>query len=642
MSRSPIGSVLHYIHRLVDRHGPAASTDRDLLARFIAQRDEAAFEAIVRRHGPMVLAACRRLLGDADAAEDAFQATFLVLVRKAPAVARPDHLAGWLHGVATRIASKARHDRLRRTTAPLDPEIPAAEEAMDDVMRRELATVLDEEVARLPATYQTPFVLCHLAGRSNEEAARELGCPTGTIYSRLARAREMLRVRLCRRGLVLSAGTLAAGLHSTTAPASVPVVLLQQTVSSGVLLAAGQTLGAGLVSAQTLSFMEASLHAMYLAQLKWTSAAVLLIVAVGASLGVAYREFGGAAAAAPALAAAADPADKPAPDPNEKLRQELKSLQDRLKAIQDKQQLEAEMKKLRAQLEALEGKGDTKLPAVTYKGESVEHWLKTLRDCDPTTRLNALRAMAAIGEELGDDAPRVAVAITGILKTNGTASLIPEGLPVEGVATAAHPAQVQLQAIAALAAIGPAARSAVPKLVTMQLDELNAVHGALNAVADAPGGGFGGMGLPPADPNEDGDTRGPINNAIVRIDPDGKQAVPLLLAAIQKPNLKKHVAVNAANALAAYQDRAAPAAVAVVNLLRIDDDVVRQAAYKALKEMGEAVKPMAMPALLALAKGNDKNTATAAAGVLWGLWAEEAEKAGIPKTEPPGGAAPPA
>src|SRR5438132_1548714 len=103
MSRSAIGSVLSYIHRLVDRHGPATTTtDSQLLARFIAQRDEAAFEALVRRHGPMVLAVCRRLLADADAAEDAFQATFLVLVRKAAAVSRPDRLAGWLHGVATR------------------------------------------------------------------------------------------------------------------------------------------------------------------------------------------------------------------------------------------------------------------------------------------------------------------------------------------------------------------------------------------------------------------------------------------------------------------------------------------------------------------------------------------------------------
>src|SRR5262249_26524920 len=154
------------------------------------------------------LAVCRRLLGDADAADDAFQATFLVLVKKAASIARPDQLAGWLHGVAARIASKARHDRLRRLATPLESEVPGPEEAMDDVIRRELATALDEEVARLPATYQAPFVLCHLAGRSNEEAARELGCPTGTIYSRLARARELLRARLSRRGLTLSTGTL--------------------------------------------------------------------------------------------------------------------------------------------------------------------------------------------------------------------------------------------------------------------------------------------------------------------------------------------------------------------------------------------------------------------------------------------------
>ena len=301
MSRSPIRNVLHYLHRIVDRRGSAESTDRQLLASFVAQRDEFAFEALVRRHGPMVLAVCRRLLSDPDDAEDAFQATFLVLVRKAASISRPEQLAGWLHGVATRVAGKARQQRLRRPTASLEHEPPAEEVAMDDVMRRELQTALDEEVARLPEHYQMPFVLCHLAGRSNEEAAVELGCATGTIYSRLARAREILRDRLARRGLVWSTATLAVALTPYAAPAAVPSALVQHTVSAGLLLAAGKSLAAGAVSGQAITLMEAMLRTMYLSKLKMMAAAVLLLAVAGTGLGWAsYHAFGRAEAAAPA------------------------------------------------------------------------------------------------------------------------------------------------------------------------------------------------------------------------------------------------------------------------------------------------------------------------------------------------------
>jgi RNA polymerase sigma factor (sigma-70 family) len=658
MPRSPIGSVLSYIQRLVDP-GSATSTDRDLLTRFVSQRDETAFEALVRRHGPMVLAVCRRLLVDAEAADDAFQATFLVLVKKAAAVPCPERLAGWLHGVATRIAYKARHDRLRRQTLPLDFDIPAAEEPMDDVMRRELAVILDEEVAQLPQTYQTPFVLCHLAGRSNEEAARELGCPLGTIYSRLARARELLRARLLRRGLVLSTGTLTMTLQSAPAPAAVPAALLEQTVSAGRLLAAGQTLTAGVVSTQTLTFMEAALRAMYLAQVKWISVATMFIVVVGTSLGLAYRALGGAAAA-PAAAprvAAADPAapPRPGPDSNDKLLQEIRTLQDRLKVLQERQKLEGEIQKIRAQVAALEGKGEGKGGAVTYRGQAVEHWLKQLRDCDPATRLSALRAMASIGEELGDDAPRVSVAITDILRTSGPVTILPERWPVvavgpkkevgpkeakaaeaeaesmRGLFAQATPAQVQFQAIEALAAIGPAANVAVPKLVAMQLDELEVVHSMLNDVAARGTGAWvpadPAAALSPADPNEAGPRT--IVPALLRIDPEGKRAVPVLLARIQKPKVKSQVALHALEALTAYGHHAAPAAVAVVNLLR--DAEMRPQVYLTLEAMGDAARPTAVPALVLLAKGKDKATAQEAAGVLHSLWPAEAEKADIPR-----------
>src|SRR5205823_3540528 len=154
------------------------------------RRDEAAFAALVRRHGPMVLGVCRRVLRDAHDAEDAFQATFLLLARKAAALRQPDRLGPWLHGVAHRTALKAKAAGVRRRQRerPLD-DLPAAGGG-DDLLWRDLRPVLDDAIGRLPAKYRVPVVLCYLEGRTNAEAARALGCPTGTVATRLARARQ--------------------------------------------------------------------------------------------------------------------------------------------------------------------------------------------------------------------------------------------------------------------------------------------------------------------------------------------------------------------------------------------------------------------------------------------------------------------
>jgi RNA polymerase sigma factor (sigma-70 family) len=647
MSRSTIDNVLHYIHQLVDRHGSRESSDAQLLTQFVTQHDEGAFEALVRRHGPMVYGVCRRMLFDANDIEDAFQATFLVLVRKAGSLSRPDSLAGWLHGVASRIAGKARQDRLKRLPGNLDNDPPAKEETMDEVLHRELSAALDEEIARLPTPYQMPFVLCHLAGRSNEEAAVELGCPTGTIYSRLARARKILEERLSRRGLSTAGGILAGALATTAAPAAVPIALLQRTVSSGTLLAAGTTLGTGLASTQTLSFVEATLQAMFISKVKSIACVVAILLAAGATLGVTSYKVFGKGQTQPALAAAGEaaPPDKPAPDPNEKLRDEVKALQDRLKAIQERQQLEAEVKKLRAQLDEIEGKPSEKLPGVTYQGKTVEHWLKQLRDAEPSTRLQALRAMTAIGDELGDDAPRVATAITAVLKPDSVNPLLldmplAESAKASPLGASVQPEMVQLQAIYALKAIGPAAKVALPKLVAFQLDETNSRQKILEIAAKA-----GTAGLDPSAP-DDPETE-LLPSTIRSVDPDGKQAIPMLIAAIAKVKIRKpaegvpntdpghRVCVNALDALATYQEKAAPATLPLVNLLRIDDSDIRYHAYLALRQIGDAGKAAAVPALTVLAKDKDAETAKAAAGVFHDIFPEEAQKADVPMTPPP-------
>jgi RNA polymerase sigma factor (sigma-70 family) len=186
---------------------PGGLTDAQLLNRFLSKRDEAAFELLVWRHGPMVLRVCRRILRDAHAAEDAFQATFLTLACKAGSIGKQEAVSSWLYKVAYRVALRAQAGASRRITLerPLvDCLAGASTEPSDEAAWRELGPLLDAEVRRLPEKYRAAFILCYLEGKTNEEAAKELGCPKGTILSRLARARERLRKRLNQRGLAMS------------------------------------------------------------------------------------------------------------------------------------------------------------------------------------------------------------------------------------------------------------------------------------------------------------------------------------------------------------------------------------------------------------------------------------------------------
>ena len=190
--------------RQVLRLAPGGATDAQLLKRFKAG-DEAAFELLVWRHGPMILSVCRRVLGDEQAAEDAFQTTFFALAQKCGAIGGGEVVGAWLYRVAYRTALRVRLREARRAERERLAGLARAERTQPDPAERlsweELRPRLDAEVARLPAEYRTAFILCHLEGKTNEEAARELGCPVGTIQSRLSRARARLRSRLRRQGL---------------------------------------------------------------------------------------------------------------------------------------------------------------------------------------------------------------------------------------------------------------------------------------------------------------------------------------------------------------------------------------------------------------------------------------------------------
>jgi RNA polymerase sigma factor (sigma-70 family) len=256
-------------------------SDAALLARFAAGRDESAFAALVERHGPMVLTVCRRVLRDRHEAEDAFQAVFLVLARKAGSYGWHDSIAGWLYTVAGRIACKARTLAARRAR-PMElseePQQPApVAEAWPDVK-----PVLDEEMRRLPEKYRVPLVLCYLEGKTSEEAARLLGRPVGTVWSQLSRGREMLRSRLLRRGVAVPTAALATVLADSAAPAALPPTLSLAAVRN----ALGSVAAKDLVPAAVLA--KGALREMFLTKVKWIVAFLVVMTAGGLAAAVLY------------------------------------------------------------------------------------------------------------------------------------------------------------------------------------------------------------------------------------------------------------------------------------------------------------------------------------------------------------------
>jgi RNA polymerase sigma factor (sigma-70 family) len=286
MAEERLHDLLRRLRRLSGEPEGGLS-DAQLLEHFVSRRDEAAFEVLVWRHGPMVLGVCRRLLRHEQDAEDAFQATFLTLVRRAGSIGNRQAVAAWLYRVAYRVALAARAAAEKRAAREQPAVEPAAPADKDDLLWRDLRPVLDEEVNRLPERFRTPFVLCYLEGKTNEEAARQLGCPKGTVLSRLARARERLRVRLLRRGVCLSAALFAtAGLEQALAT-TVPAALVAATVRVALAVAAGKAIAA-VASAQVAALTEGVLRAMLLTKLK-TTLVVLLVLGLVAGAGLLGR-----------------------------------------------------------------------------------------------------------------------------------------------------------------------------------------------------------------------------------------------------------------------------------------------------------------------------------------------------------------
>jgi RNA polymerase sigma factor (sigma-70 family) len=327
MASGQIDTALGPLRLLMETGTAVGMTDGQLLERFAARRDagaEAAFAALVARHGPMVLGVCRHLLGgDEHAADDAFQAVFLVLARRARSIGRPDLLAAWLHGVAARVARKARaraerRRRRERGEVAMANVEPACTGPDPQALTAEEIAAVHEEVARLPERYRRAVVLCHFEGLTHAEAAGRLGCAPGTVGSLVSRARDLLRGRLTRRGLCPSAVLLARAMEPKAATAAVPLALERVTIQAALGFATSRAAAAGIASAAAVELARGTLKTMTVTKLTIAGAVLLTTlgpIAAGAGRIGLIPVPGGSARASqePRAAAPAAPAKPQAP-----------------------------------------------------------------------------------------------------------------------------------------------------------------------------------------------------------------------------------------------------------------------------------------------------------------------------------------
>jgi RNA polymerase sigma factor (sigma-70 family) len=280
-----MSQLFQHLRGLLGAAGDIEVTDGGLLERFANHGDEAAFGQLLRRHGAMVLSVCRSLLRQTQDAEDAFQATFLVLVRRAHSLKKSADLGNWLYGVACRTAWSARRSSARRQARERRVAMMLTNQSGEAASTPELQPGLCEEVERLPDKYRAPLLLCYFHGKTNEEAARLLGCPKGTVLSRLARARDKLRSRLVRRGLTLSAAGLTTVLTNHVVTAAPPAALLASTIKAASLVATGN---AGAPGVAVTALTEGVLQAMFREKLR-NAVIVVLCLMAATSLTLLWR-----------------------------------------------------------------------------------------------------------------------------------------------------------------------------------------------------------------------------------------------------------------------------------------------------------------------------------------------------------------
>jgi RNA polymerase sigma factor (sigma-70 family) len=292
--------LLRQIRQLVAAQCPSQQTDQQLLQQFIATHDEAAFAVLVQRHGALVLGVCRSALHHPQDAEDVFQATFLVLARKAHTIRKQQSLSSWLHGVAHRLALKAKTQAERRRARENRPVEQPSGSTLDDLTWRELRVVLHEELERLPETYRAALLLCYWEGKTRDEAAAQLNWTVGAFKKHLERARNLLRGRLLRRGLAPSAALVAALLSANGAKAAVGTSMIHSTTRAAVAFVTGKA-AAGVPAAAALALAEGATRTMY--QTKWAAAMLAALCLGGLMTGLGLWADQGARATQPAASA---------------------------------------------------------------------------------------------------------------------------------------------------------------------------------------------------------------------------------------------------------------------------------------------------------------------------------------------------
>jgi RNA polymerase sigma factor (sigma-70 family) len=305
MAKPPLSTVLGHIRTLAGADGARELNDRHLLEQFAARKDEAAFAELMRRHGRLVWSVCRNVLGHDQDAEDAFQAVFVVLARRGVSVRKSEALASWLHGVAYRVAMKAKRSAARRRVHEHQVQRPAQTQPVPESAWRDLQAALDEEVQGLPDRLRGPFVLCCLEGKGPAYTARELGWKVSTVHTRVSEARQELLRRLARRGVSLSAAACAATLSREAAAAALPAALAKAAVGAALAAGAGKTAA---VSAQVAALVEGGLRPMALC-----NARTLVTVVVAVSLactGAGLWARGGLGSNAPLADAASTQAEQ--------------------------------------------------------------------------------------------------------------------------------------------------------------------------------------------------------------------------------------------------------------------------------------------------------------------------------------------
>lgn len=285
MATANLNGFLHSLTRGMLAEALREQSDRELVEEFLSRQDEAIFEVLIRRHGPMVYRVCWRVLQQTQEAEDAFQATFLLLAQKLRSVRKLDSLASWLHGVARRVALKAQARLATRRRYEQRAALPQAT-LSDEITWSELRTVLDTELGRLPEKWRLPLILTYLEGRTQDDAARQLCWSKNTFRRRLDEARAALGRRLSWRGVGLPAAFSATLLSECVASAALPARLVSTTVAAAACGAAAPAVATGIVSADVAALTEAVLRGMLLTRLKIATTVLLALSILGTSAGV--------------------------------------------------------------------------------------------------------------------------------------------------------------------------------------------------------------------------------------------------------------------------------------------------------------------------------------------------------------------